>query len=246
MHPPGMPHGPPLAGTPPPPPPPRQVALFPHAKGLFLWVGLAALAFVCGAGMTGALTPYLIDHAILDQRGVKTTGKPVKVSAYQQHSAIYHRIVVRFSDRKGKKHRAILRTQDRAIISRAEAKQPFRVVYDPENPSRNRFPADVRLHWSIALTPMPFAIGGLIALLMGWSRLRRRKRLVTHGHAAQGVVTTIERISASRSDNVVYQFATVEGWAYGCWTTQSPPSVGLPIWVLYDPKEPAHNTVWNG
>ena len=211
---------------------------------MFLWVGLATLAIVCGGGLTAAMTPYVYDNAILDQRGVKTTGTPVKVSAYQQRQSIFHRIEVRFEDNEGKPHRAVLRTQDRSLISRAEARKPFRVVYDPQDPSRSRFPADVRIHWSLALTTLPIALAGLIALIMGLRRLGRRKRLVIHGHVAQAIVTRIERISASRNKNVIYQFATVSGPQYGHWTSQRPPELGTTLWVLYDPNEPSHNTPW--
>ncbi|MBW2524721.1 MAG: hypothetical protein JRI23_11120 [Deltaproteobacteria bacterium] len=212
---------------------------------LFLWVLLAIVALLGGGGMTAALVPYVYDNAVLDQRGVEARATPYEVSAYQQHKTIFHKIDCRFRANNGKQYPATLRTQDKSLIARAEAHEPFTIVYDPEYPKRNRFTADVHLHWSIGLTPLVFALGGLIALLMGLGRLRKRRALVIHGHVAQGVVTSVERISASKSKNVIYQFAAPHGPAAGCWTTRNPPAAGTGVWVIYDPADPTRCFAWN-
>lgn len=230
---------------PPPPPPPRPFsAVLPRALDLIAWIGFGLLAVLGGGLLTAGFVPYLIDHALLDERGVQATGKAENVVFYFQGKSRFHRIDVRFRDRSGREHIAELRTQEPAFIARGEAKGEFQLTYDPEDPSRYRFAGEVRLPWIVGLTPFLIALGGLIAMAVGLLRFPRRHALVARGHVSQGVVARVDRIAASKSKGVVYQFFTPQGPCYGQSTTRKPPAVGTGVWVVYDPRAPERSVVW--
>ncbi len=194
--------------------------------------------------MTAAFVPYVYDNVVLDEHGVQATGNAENVVTYHQGKSRFHRVDVRFRDRAGKAHIAKLRTQDRSLIARGEAKGRFELLYDPDDPTRYRFVEDVGLPWAIGLTPLLIALGGLVAMAIGLFRFPRRYALVARGHAAQGIVARVDCISASKTKVVVYQFNAPQGALYGQWTTQKPPQVGASIWVLFDPRAPERNVPW--
>jgi Protein of unknown function (DUF3592) len=135
---------------------------------------VGALVLVVGLAATLATVPYVYDHHALDTRGVKTTAEVVKVAGIRKGSTLFTKIVLHF-EVDGDEYRAVLETQSKKRIRRAEAKEPFSVVYDPDDPDNNRVPGEPTMHWVLFLSVAPFPLIGLIALLGGWVQLRRER-----------------------------------------------------------------------
>ena len=211
---------------------------------------LAGLGIVLAASFGTGLLYFMLGPAshdeALDARGKVVLAKPIsyRLASTSQGGAVKrYNVRLAFTDADGNPQTTTIETNHQSQREAAEAKTPLEIEYDPQDPSRARWPGTKlnplgnSLYWLGA----GVAAMGLAFAVLGWFLGMADRRLYRTGAARLGRIDRVEPIVENNRTiyRIDYSYDAEGGRVQSTWVARKTgqPEVG-PIWVIVRDSDP--------